>query len=383
MAPAARRGVEALVLAALAVLIVQGFAFGLPKPPLLFDFGSFIASGRAAGDGLDPYGVYPPLTFHLVLPGFESWNPNLNPPISLPLFQMIDAVEPDPAEALRLWWGVSFVLYVVAVGLLVRRHRGEAPLVAVVWAFALPGFWDTQALGQVYVPLVLAGIGGWLLAERGRWVAAGLLIGLVCAFKPNFLVWPGLLFLAGHRRLALASGAAFAGYCVLPVLIYGPGVYAGWFALLAEQGERAVFLTNASLAGLLRRAGFGRVGDLLGFALLAGLALWALRRRPSVELAGAVGLFGGVVASPIAWIHYTLFLLPVYFWAPRAPLLRLSGALLLVPVPFLLNRIESPPAFVLTVGSVYAWAVLLGLAGLLVAARERAAAAPEEAVLRA
>src|SRR3712207_7586219 len=43
--------------------------------------------------------------------------------------------------------------------LLVSRvgNRVEALIIA-VWAFALAGFWDTLFLGQIYLPLVLAGV---------------------------------------------------------------------------------------------------------------------------------------------------------------------------------------------------------------------------------
>lgn len=36
-----------------------------------WDFGAFVASGRAAATGLDPYGIYP-LSHHDVFPGFEA-----------------------------------------------------------------------------------------------------------------------------------------------------------------------------------------------------------------------------------------------------------------------------------------------------------------------
>ena len=66
----------------------------------LWDFGSFVASGRAAREGLNPYGVYP-LTLRVELPGFEAWNPNLNPPISALLFQLFDLA--DPEVTFEIW----------------------------------------------------------------------------------------------------------------------------------------------------------------------------------------------------------------------------------------------------------------------------------------
>src|SRR5215203_1505404 len=145
--------------------------------PGLWDFGSFVASGRAAREGLNPYGVYP-LTLRVELPGFESWNPNLNPPISALLFQAFDVA--DPYVTYQVWRWISVAVYAAAILLLVSRvsNRVEA-LVIAVWAFALAGFWDTLFLGQIYLPLVLAAVAAWLLLGEGRTVAAGVLIGVL------------------------------------------------------------------------------------------------------------------------------------------------------------------------------------------------------------
>ncbi|HSK39728.1 MAG TPA: glycosyltransferase family 87 protein [Arenibaculum sp.] len=341
-------------------LIFWNLSSALPTPGLL-DYGSFVASGRAAAEGLNPYGIYP-LTFHVVLPGFESWNPNLNPPVSLPLFELFDQVPPH--QGFRLWWSFSMLCYAAAVGLLARYHGGERWFVPALWAFALVGFWDTLVLGQIYTPLVLAAVGAWILLDRGRPVAAGLLIGLVVAVKPNFLVWPALLFLAGHFRAPVTAGAAAAVLSVVPALIYGPDVYRQWIELVVSDENRAVFLTNASLAGLVQRAGLAGLDKVFGPVLLAGLALWAWRRKPSAMRASALGLVGAILASPIAWVHYTLFLLPVFFFARPMPLsLRVAAALLVVPVPVVLSYLDAPSWQQVTFGSIYGWAVVLCLTG--------------------
>ncbi|HYD31888.1 MAG TPA: glycosyltransferase family 87 protein [Azospirillaceae bacterium] len=345
--------------AALLALIANGLLNALPSPWLM-DFGSFVASGRAASDGLNPYGIYP-LTFHVVLSGFESWNPNLNPPVSIPVFELFNRL--DPHEGFRLWWVSSVFAYGLTLWLLVRRYGGK---VTVLWALALAGFWDTLVLGQIYVPLVLAAVGGWLLIEDDRPVLGGLLIGVVIAVKPNFLVWPGLLFLAGHLRPALAAGAAAAVLSVLPLLRYGTEIYTQWLALIASDADRAVFLTNASLSGLAQRLGSADLGKALSLVLLGLLALWAWRRRPSALRASALGLVGALLASPLAWVHYTLFLLPVFFSVrPWSWPLRLSAALLTVPVPMVLTFLNAPWWLQASVGSVYGWAVVLCLIGLL------------------
>lgn len=354
------------VAAALLILILNGLTMALPGP-LLMDFGSFMASGQAAGQGLNPYGIYP-LTFHVELPGFTSWNPNLNPPPSLPLFQLLSQLEPE--FAFRLWWAFSLLSYCATIALLARRGW-----VAALWAFALAGFWDSLVLGQIYLPLVLAATAAWVLLERDRVWSAGLVIGLIVAVKPNFAVWPVLLLVAGHYRpvlTAMVSAALLAGFAAL---LYGPQVYGQWLDLVLHDTNRAIFLTNASLSGLAQRMGVPALGTAASLGLLMGLAWWAWRRRLPLLQVSALGLVGAVLASPIAWVHYTLFLLPIFFALPATPLLVASAALLVVPVPLVLRLLEAPWWLQASLGSVYGWAVVLCLLALLPAPRTEVATA--------
>jgi hypothetical protein len=367
--PTTMRWIVSLALAVLSLLAIMAEFPRIAPSRDLWDFGSFVASGRAAAEGLNPYGIYP-LTLRVELPGFESWNPNLNPPISALLFQLFDVAEPE--EVFRVWRWISVAFYVATVLLLVLRFRGpEAPLMA-LWAFALAGFWDTLFLGQIYLPLVFAAVAAWLLLERGAWLWAGILIGIVVAMKPNFLVWPVLLFLAGHRRPALAGVAAAGLISAIPLALYGPEVYRQWFELIASDRERALFLTNASLAGLAARAGVPFLGAILSLALLGGLAAWAFRRRPDVIAASSLALVAALLASPLGWIQYTLFLLPVLLTHWHRLAMRVVAALLIVPVPFIIGQLDKPAWTKITTGSVYGWAVVLCLFILIAAEWRRA-----------
>ena len=350
---------------ALCLLFAWVIAGELPRvqpSDLLWDFGSFVASGRAAREGLNPYGIHP-LTFHVSLPGFEAWNPNLNPPISAILFQLLDGS--DLHSSFRIWRWISVATYLATLLLLLWRYPAQQPLPLILWLFALAGFWDTLLLGQIYLPLVLAAVAAWTLLERGDGLWAGILIGLVVAMKPNFLVWPALLFLAGFYRPALVAGVTVGAVSALPLLVYGPEVYRQWFELIASDRERAFFLTNASLAGLATRAGLPVLGPILSLTLLAGLAAWAFLRRPDAVRTSALALVAALLASPLGWIHYTLFLLPILLSQWQRPVMRLVGLLLVVPVPFVIGQFTKPALTQLTVGSVYAWALVLCLAVLL------------------
>ena len=340
----------------------------IAPPHGLWDFGAFLASGRAAAEGLNPYGIYPPLTPHVVFPGFEAWNPNLNPPISALLFQLFDLAPPE--VSFRIWSWVSIGLYAATIALLVHRYvRGPEAVVLIAWAGALAGFWDTLYLGQIYIPLVLAAVGAWLLLERGEHVWAGMLIGLVIAIKPNFLVWPVLLFLAGHRKLSLISVGTAAVISIIPVLFFGVEIYRQWAELVVSDGERAMFLTNASLSGFTARAGIPYLGLVLSGAMLLALAAWALWKQPSVMQASSFALVGAVLASPLGWIHYTLFLLPVIVSHWRFWPMWLVAAMLCIPVPMIINQFGASASVQLTTGSAYGWALVLCLATLAVSAR--------------
>ena len=344
----------------LCAVIADGIARARPTGELR-DFGSFMGSGQAGIAGENPYGIHP-LTFHVVLPGFDVWNPNLNPPVSVPFFGLLWRL--GPGHAFVLWWSLSLLCFLAAVALLVRRY-GHGPVwLLPLWAVALAGMWDTLALGQIYLPLVLAAVASWLLLERGRYVAAGVLMGIVIAVKPNFAVWPVVLLLAGHVRTPVSAGLTAAMLWLIPVITHGPRIYRQWADLIASDTGRAAFLTNASIPGLAQRVDAGVVGTVLSLGLLGSLALWAFRERPAPLRASALGILGGIAASPIAWVHYTLFLLPVFFSRRWTPLVAAAAALLIVPVHLVLRLLDAPLWQQMTAGSIYNWAVVLCLAGL-------------------
>ncbi|MGK9055402.1 glycosyltransferase family 87 protein [Neorhizobium petrolearium] len=334
----------------------------------LWDFGAFVASGRAAASGLDPYGVYPPLTPHVVFPGFESWNPNLNPPVSALLFQAFDLAE--PTLSFRVWRWISIGCYAAAVFLLLRRYTsGSQTLLLGIWAAGLAGFWDTLYLGQIYTPLVLFAVIAWLQLERGNSVLAGIMIGLLVSMKPNFLVWPVLLFLAGYRLPSLVAAATGALVALIPLAAFGPQIYFDWLRLVASDGDRAIFLTNASFSGLAARAGIPLLGTIVSGVLLLGLAVWACRERPSIIEISSFGLLAALLASPLGWIQYTLFLLPVLLHYRQNVWAFLPALLLTIPVPFVLTYFGASAVVQLTAGSIYGWALFMLLIGLIIQGR--------------
>ena len=94
-------------------------------------------------------------------------------------------------------------------------------------------------LGQIYTPLVLACIVAWLRLEKGDYLVAGIMIGLLISMKPNFAVWPVLLFLAGHRMPSVVTIATAVVIAAVPLVIFGPGIHLDWLHLVATDGGRS------------------------------------------------------------------------------------------------------------------------------------------------
>jgi len=358
-----------LLTAVLAGIIVTGLERSLPSGDLR-DFGSFLASASAGASGKDPYGVYP-LTFHVVVPGFDVWNPNLNPPVSVVFFRLFDRL--DTGYAFRLWWSVSVLCYVAAIVLLGRRYDARRHWLVPLWAFAHAGLWDTLFLGQLYLPLVLMVAGSWLLLDMKRPLGAGVLMGIVIAFKPNLLVWPVLLVLARHWRAPAAAAVTATALILIPIATNGVDVYRQWLHVILSDDTRAAFLTNASFPGFAQRLGVGPVGALLAIGALAVGAGWAWRHSPEPLGASALGITLGIAASPIAWVHYTLFLLPVFFAQGPSRMLTGAAVLLVIPVPVVLHFLDTSLWEQGTIGSAYNWAVLLCLGGFAIEAASRPA----------
>ena len=144
-----------------------------------------------------------------------SWtgSPNLSPPVMLPVFSALARL--NPVVAFRAWYLVSLILYGTGLVLLARTYRPIRETWKIVWALGLAGLWATLALGQIYIPLALACIAAWLLIEWRKFGTAGVIIGILIAIKPNFIVWPILLLLAGHSTVAVPALLSAALHCYL------------------------------------------------------------------------------------------------------------------------------------------------------------------------
>lgn len=339
------------------VLALAALRSTVNQPPgTRIDFGSFVASGRAVVEGRDPYA--------------EVSDPSLTPPFTLPVLAGLARTE--PYLALLGWRLTSFALYALSICLLIRAYPHQNWLLHVAWALALQGLWLTLRHGQVYAVIAPLSTLTWIALKNHQAGVAGIMLGLLCAFKPNFLLWPALLFLAGHRRVAVTALCTMVSVSVLPLLLYNPQVYVSWIAVLGRiAGKMTGHITEISLAGVAKNLELLGLGPAIALALAAGLAYWSLRRRPSPLAVSAYALPGILLVSPITWLGYSVVLLPVFFSRRWTLGLSVAAGLLALP-PGWLFRLAGGDMFHV-IYSVYTVALLTLLAAVVASSPDETA----------
>jgi len=189
------------------------------------------------------------------------------------------------------------------------------------------------ALGQIQTWLTLGA--AWVILfwlQKRHW-SAGVIVGMMCAIKPQY----ALLLLWGALRkqgALLAAGLTTAGaVALISVRRFGLAKHLQYFnvlSFLSRHGE--AFHPNQSVNGLMNRLlGLGSnlnwtphafpefhplvyITTLSTSLLLIGFALFWRGRRASTggpyDLAGMMLTL--TIASPIAWEHHYAVLLPVF-----------------------------------------------------------------------
>lgn len=193
-------------------------------------------------------------------------------------------------------------------------------------------------LGQVQCWVNAIFAAAMLCWVTGRKAGTGLLIGLVCLFKPHygvFLIWAGL---RGEWRFVAAAAAAVGVGVAASVSVFGWANHLDYLRVLSFLSERGEsYYPNQSVNGLLNRlmsiadphaynnvvwreAHFPPFTPWIYYATLVtsvAILLAALARRHRAGDPGRVRdfctmLVSLTIASPIAWEHHYGVLLPVY-----------------------------------------------------------------------
>jgi hypothetical protein len=244
--------------------------------------------------------------------------------------------------AAHVWLAVNIALALLCVGLLwsARPWRGDPRLSG--WRFAwiafmglafqpvLDNMWHGNISALIFVCFCLS---YWLL-RRDRPFLAGLALGLIVPLK----FYPGLfvLYFAWRRNWLFVAGTAISSVVIFVLSLFTVG-WAGnlaYFQMIwaeLQSGGIPAF-NNQSIDGFLLHAFTqGDVNGWLNMSVpvsltIARLALvlvliaavaWALRRRPEgtadatsaqdLDLALVISVM--LLASPITWYHYYIWLL--------------------------------------------------------------------------
>jgi hypothetical protein len=293
-------------------------------------YGSFWASGWAAAHHQNPYAAYA-LTWIFQLPGHPGnvVDLNLSPPALLPLFEAMAWF--DPNAGVKVWTLLSALLFIGSGALLVWQYREHIQHRQILWFLLARAAMNTLGLGQDYSLFIALAVVAWILLERDRQVAAGIVLGLLIAAKPNYALWALLLVFCGRWRVSAVAAVVAGALCALPLALYGPGIYGEWMRAVA--GDPHWFFPNeASITGFATRVGHPRIGEGIAMALLVaacGVVVW---KRPSLRNTSGIALSVGMLASPLAWFHYALLM--------AGPLMQkrwdlvMSLMLLLLMLPF-------------------------------------------------
>ena len=329
----------------------------------LKDLGSFLHSGAAYYQGVNPYSYQSWLLPHPI----SVQALNLNPPISVYGFDYLSRLPASQVEAAFL--GGSLVLLALSVGLLMAAYPEKRNLLVVLAVISLAGVWHMVWYLQLYAPLILAMTCAWLLMRRGNLVMAGVMLGLVVAIKPNFGVVILALLLARHYRVALPAFGTAAAISAVPLAISGPEIYRQWLELVSSF-DGLVWTSNASIVSAGARLHMPAIGYALAAMTLAVVFYWQWRMRPPVLQSTAAAVTTAVLIGPVSWAGYTLFLLPYLFSKPWDRRLWLAVVMLDMPfAPKLLAamlgfNVPTAPESSLTLitaitASVYVWAMVL------------------------
>jgi hypothetical protein len=308
-------------------LILFVFSNALVRPTGQFRvFGSFWSSGWNLSHAQNPY-ASGPLTWHIkpyLHRDVEVVDFNGYPPELLPFFSLLSKFNPE--SALRVW------MYLSALALLLCAVLLRGRWYQIVWFALCAPVIDTLLTMQIYPFLALLFVFAWLLLKHGRQIAAGVLIGFLIALKPNFGLWPVFLFFTAYRKASVSAFISCAFFSIAPIFFYGPRVYAEWIASMSSlSGNHYIFPTNVSVVALAHSIGHPHIGQIAALCLIGVSLYLILRKRADLVTASGLALTLGILASPIGWIHYVLFLLPVLFAAPWRKKLTCAMLFLLIP----------------------------------------------------
>jgi hypothetical protein len=359
---------------ALSIIILLNIVSIKPALHGLLDFGSFIAAGKEAAAGNNPYSVDSPLVYQIQSQstGQTLPSPNLNPPISVLLFRRMAHMK--PVRAVSVWRILSGILFLLGISVLTGSYGEHTTPLRILWAISLAGLWNTIALGQIYMPIFLLAVGAWILMEKGKTSGAGILLGIIIAVKPNFAFWLALLGLAGYTRTMLSAAITTLILSAIPVLVFGTQIYQQWITSLLDYPSLGLMIAgNSSLSSLAARLRYENLGSFLSLVLAGFVAYFTSRNKHVLSLheVNSLGVVSSILISPFSWAGYAILTVPIFFSKQRWSWPdKLAAACLVFPYPLILYFFRSSLFNSILFGWLYGWGLLLILIGIFIARKK-------------
>ncbi len=314
------------------------------------DLDAFLSSGRAVINGTNPYTGW---TQHYGL------LPNRNPPISLLAFMPLSNFTVE--QVYPIMYAVSAVMSIASVIMLYLWYRPNIPFLHASVIFASSGLWSIFSVGQIYIFLLLDIVIAWILIHKKNYLLAGLFIGFLISIKPNFILWPFLLFLAGFRKVSISAIISAIFFTLIPAPFLGLSVYFEWLKLsstaFAENGMYSP--ENASAFGFADRLGAIGIGYVIVAFILCLTIFWIFKTRPDIELVGRAAIVISVLASPLGWNMYSALMLPIFFIPKWNKPIVLASILFMIPSPTLHELSDLSPISLILTGSFYFMGLML------------------------
>lgn len=366
----------ALIAATALWLLVAAYLYVVYTPFVLRtlhynDFGKFYYSLQAwAGGG----SLYEPTIATLIdyNDGHAVHFWNMNPPHAHVLFWPISLFRISSAFA--LWTAANLIAAACALFASVRATGTRPAYWIVALAMISEPALSWAVTGQLSGFLMAAVTALWLAIRRKDWRRAGVLLGLICSVKPFlgiFVIW----WLVERRWRALAwAGVSGALAVLLGVVIYGVSSYAEWIGAVRDVHWTGAPM-NASIAGLIGRTWSVHalvrdpwalhIATALAVVVMA-LGVWFAVRVGDADRAVLILLLTALLASPLGWVYYLWMIIGPALVVWRRPPAPVTAGLIGLVVPHFLVWPFSSALWGGTIGSLYAWSVLLLWTGTVV-----------------
>ena len=325
-----------LAIVALAAMCAVGFVLdvallqAMTKQLHMNDFGKFYYSAQAFLGGGNMYAPSPATNVGFVeAPELQLLN--MNPPHFHLLVLPLAVLEPD--LAVTIWVGVSLMALVVSLLVISRELEiiwtPTRVLAATAGTLVFAGTQSFFVTGNLSLLLLLALTICWASARHGRWTMAALWLGACLSIKPFLLIFaPYLLGARRFRALLVALGHGRRIDCRRTGSSSAARRIDRWYRALAQSGDWAWLVMNASTFGLFRRIFDTQpigtplliapplVNGWIVAAALVGVVTLAVtirdRAPDAIDRAFALLLVAAQLMSPLGWIYY--------LWLPAGPL---------------------------------------------------------------